>query len=306
MALPCFPEFIPVRLEDREPIQARLDAYRPETSELSFTNLFLWQEHYGIQWSVLGEWLLILCTAGGPRCHALPPVGPPRRAEVCRELLEYLRAERKAEDPQIERADARLSQELAGHPDFAIEPVRDHFDYLYLRKELAELAGKKYHGKRNHIAQFERRHTWRYESLDAGRAAACRELARHWCQIKRCEEDQGLSGESRAVETALLHIGSLDLRCGSILLDGRVAAFCLGEMLTPDTAVVHIEKADPDIPGLYPLINREFCRRAIPDAVFVNREQDLGEEGLRRAKLSYHPERLVEKFRIRLSRGIRA
>ncbi|NMB75043.1 MAG: DUF2156 domain-containing protein [Myxococcales bacterium] len=301
MAPPRFPEFTPVRIDDRNEFEARLAAYRPETSELSFTNLFLWQEHYGIQWSILDEWLVVICTAGGPRCHALPPVGPPNRAGVCRRLLEYLRAERGAADPQIERADERLVAELAGEPAFAVEPAREHFDYLYRRTDLAELSGKKYHGKRNHIAQFERRHAFRYESLDVVRAESCRELAARWCQVKRCQEDQGLTGESRAVEKALLHIAPLELRCGSIVVDGRVAAFCLGEMLNPETAVIHIEKADPEIPGLYPLINREFCRRAIPDAIFVNREQDLGEEGLRKAKLSYHPVRLVEKFRIRLA-----
>jgi len=107
-------------------------------------------------------------------------------------------------------------------------------------------------------------------------------------------------GEWQAVRLALQHFAELELAGGLILMDWRVEAFTLGELLNRDTAVVHIEKANPDIRGLYALINQQFCEQAWAATPFLNREQDLGEPGLRTAKLSYHPHRLVEKFRVKL------
>lgn len=108
-------------------------------------------------------------------------------------------------------------------------------------------------------------------------------------------------GEWGAIEEALKNFIALEMQGGVILIEGEVEAFTLGELLNKDTAVVHIEKANPEIRGLYALINQQFCEQAWGKVPFINREQDLGEPGLRTAKLSYNPIRLVEKYRIRLN-----
>jgi hypothetical protein len=182
-----------------------------------------------------------------------------------------------------------------------VEPVREHFDYLYRSQDLIQLAGGKYHAKRNHINTLERTYRWRYEPLEDRHLPACRELAAVWCRMKRCEEDLNLMGEWEAVGAALAHLEALQLQGGVILLDGRVEAFSLGELLNRETAVIHVEKANPEIRGLYALINQQFCQNVWAGVSYINREQDLGEPGLRTAKLSYHPHRLVEKFRLRLT-----
>jgi hypothetical protein len=295
---PRFPDFQPLALEDRQVIQPLLREYQPETSELTFTNLFIWKDHYGFRWSLAGDCLLVVSdTAAG--AWGYPPVGPGETAAEVLNLLGWLKEERRQADPRIERADARLATALAGTPGLNIEAVRDHFDYVYRTEDLINLAGGKYHAKRNHLNSFKQSHRFVYAPLTPEQVPACLKLTESWCRLKRCQDDLNLMGEWQAVRLALQHYEALQLTGALILMDWRVEAFTLGELLNRDTAVVHIEKANPDIRGLYALINQQFCEQAWAATPFLNREQDLGEPGLRTAKLSYHPHRLVEKYRIK-------
>ncbi len=298
---PEFPEFEPIELEDREVIQNVLDLYRPETSEWTFTNLFIWRSHYGFQWSMYGDWLIVLSATENQNSFFLQPVGPPSRLKIVRMLLGWLREEKGIENPRIERADLRLVSELQEATDLLIQPQRDHFDYLYRTEDLIRLSGNQYHSKRNHVNKFLRTYSFAYETLGEQHLGACSELAETWCQWRRCEEDMNLLDEWEAVEQALKNFRALVLSGGVILIDGKVEAFALGEQLSADTAVVHAEKANPEIPELYAVINQQCSEKTWPQATFVNREQDLGEPGLRKAKLSYHPDHLAEKFSLRLA-----
>jgi hypothetical protein len=296
---PIFPEFKPLVLEDRDILQRLLWDYQPETSELTFTNLFIWREFYRFSWCLERDWLLIISDSPGGS-WALPPIGPPPRAAVCLKLLQWAGINRTAV-PSLARADARLAAELAQVGGFIIEPQRDHFDYVYRSADLMQLPGVKYQAKRNHIHQFQRSHPISYEPLQDKHLAACLELAAEWCTLKSCDEDLGLQGEWDAVRAGLSNFQDLNLVGGVILVADRVAAFTVGELLNQDTAVVHLEKANPAIPGIYAVINQEFCRHSWSQAPLINREQDLGLPGLRMAKMEYHPHRLVEKFRIQLA-----
>ncbi len=268
---------------------------------MTFTNLWMWRSHYGYQWSLDGDRLVVVSAGAGGEAWALPPVGPPPRVDLCRRVLGWLRDERGVADPAIERADSRLAAELAGQAEFVVEPVRDHFDYVYRAEDLIRLPGGPYHAKRNHINSLARSGRYRYEPLGAEHLAACRELSGRWCDIKRCDLDMSLMGEWAAIDAALGDFQALGLQGGVILVNDRVEAFSCGELLNSATAVIHLEKANPEMRGLYAAINQEFCQRAWAGVDYINREQDLGEPGLRTAKLSYHPHHLVEKFRIRLA-----
>lgn len=298
MSVPTFPEFKTLELKDKDIFQKFLKLYKPETSELTFTNLFVWRSHYKFQWSLYKDWLFIVSLEGEYGTFAMEPVGPSPRGEVVRNVLEWMRDENKENNPRIERADERIVSEIEGAKGIMIEPTRDHFDYVYLRDELVQLAGNKYRSKRNHINQLLRTYSYRYSDLTDEHIQDCIELQDRWCEMKRCEDDLDLLGEWDAVKEILNSYESLDVQGGVVTIENKVMAFTIGQMLNENTAVVHIEKADPDIPGLYPVINQQFCENNWKDARYINREQDLGMPGLREAKLSYYPDHLVKKFRI--------
>ncbi len=298
---PEFPKFKPVELEDRGLIKEILWKYQPQTAEWTFTNLFIWRSYYAFQWSTYRDWLIVLCKAKANDFCALQPIGPPSRLEVVRMLLRWLQKEKGGKEPYIERADQCLISEIEGAKDLVVKPIRDHFDYVYRRKDLVELTGRKYHSKKNHINKFLRFYSFTSSSLNESHRGACRELVDRWCQLRRCGEDMDLLGEWEAVGQALIHFPALKLQGEVILIGNEVKAFALGELLNKKTVVVHIEKADPEIPELYTVVNQQFCAKNRADILYVNREQDLGVPGLRKAKLSYYPDHLAEKFQVSLA-----
>jgi hypothetical protein len=297
---PIFPEFKSIELSDRQVITGFLDRYRPQTSELTFTNLFIWRAYFRWEWSILDDRLIIISSNETGGAFALPPIGVPPRTDVTRSILAYLGGDRGAKPPTVQRADRRLVEELSSADDFSVEQTREHFDYVYATKDLIELAGRKYHAKRNYINRFRAEYEFSYESLNETHIAACLGLAGEWCRVRNCCDDLGLLGEYKAVREALTHYSDLGLLGGVITIDGKVRAFTLAEALNPETAVVHVEKADPDVRGLYAMINQQFCAHALSGFDWVNREQDLADEGLRKAKESYYPQRLEEKYRVGL------
>jgi hypothetical protein len=297
--VPQFPAFKQIGIEDRDLIDSIFREYRPGTSELNFTNLFIWRSHFGFEWSLYRDWLLVVGANSGNGVQALPPIGPPSRVDVARMLLGWMRDERNIPEPAIDRADARLASELEGSGGFVVEPVRDHFDYVYLAEDLIALSGKTYRAKRKHLKYLLRSYAMVYEPITEAHVDACLDLAEDWCTLRRCEDNLNLLGEWDATREALSHLRRLQIKGGVILINGKVEAFTLGERLNDETAVVHIEKANTEIRGLYAAINQQFCEKQWSDTRFINREQDLGEPGLRKAKLSYDPDHLVEKYKIR-------
>lgn len=294
-----YPDFKPIEIDDRGLINGILRSYAPSASEYTFTNLFIWREFYKFQWSMYKDWLLIISGLEGSE-FALQPVGPPSRREAACTLLEWLKKEKKTAAPVIKRADSMFIREIENSPEILFEPNRDDFDYVYNIPDLINLSGKGYHGKRNHINKFLRTNTFTYASMTEEHLDECGSLAKEWCLSRRCDEDMTLMGEWSAIKEALANFRILELTGGVVFVDGRIRAFALGELLNKETAVVHIEKAGPESPALFTLINQQFCEQAWSKVPFINREQDLGIPGLRKAKLSYRPCCYVEKYNVSL------
>jgi hypothetical protein len=160
------------------------------------------------------------------------------------------------------------------------------------------LKGKKYDGKRNHINKFKKLYEYEYIPLKEEHLDECCRITEAWCSERSCDEHKGLYCEKLANFELIKNFRALGCKGALIKVNGRFEAFTIGEMLNSDTAVIHIEKANGSINGLYTYINQQFCLNQWHDAKYINREQDLGSEGLRKAKLSYKPVNFIDKYSI--------
>lgn len=193
---------------------------------------------------------------------------------------------------------ARLDKFLKKYKNYDLIPERDNFDYVYSREALSQLSGKKYHSKRNHISAFTKKYKWEYESLNDDNKDEFLKFAYKWYTDKDFKNDEGLMAECKALHEILSSDISMDYKGGMIKIDRNIVAATLGSPINSYTFDIHFEKADVDFQAAYAVINKEFALRELGGYKYINREDDLGIEGLRKAKLSYKPEFLVEKFNL--------
>ena len=178
--------------------------------------------------------------------------------------------------------------------------VRDTFDYIYSSEDLINLAGKKYQPKRNHISYFMKNNNWSYERLSEYNIPECLEMSKLWLEGSLEEYREELEGELKIIKRVFDNYDKLDYVGGVLRVDGRVVAYTMGEPASKDVFCVHIEKAFSDIRGAYPMINQQFVKNELSSYKYINREDDTGAENLRKAKLSYYPAILAEKYEAKL------
>lgn len=292
--IPIFPRFKPIELADKEELSCHQTTHPPLTSEYTFTNLFAWRAAGNYHLARFHDGYLIRKGTEGAYAF-LQPLVAEKKADAVRECLAYL--QECSRQPAIERVDESFLQEIPADGCTFLED-RDQFDYLYSVQELIELPGERFHDKKNLLAQCRKKYRYLYRPLDTAAVLECLSFAHDWCVERNCEKNESLSRENCAVTQMLAHYNDLDIMGGALEIDGELSAFTLAERLDRDTIVIHVEKARAGIVGAYQAINREFLFHAANDYTYVNREQDLGVEGLRKAKLSYNPVRLLKKFRI--------
>lgn len=289
MSLPLYPEFKRVGLEDLAIFKDFLDREPSGVCEMNFANIYIWKDSENPRWTVLNGNLCVFLEPDFEPPYALPPVGGDRVRETVASCLE--RTARLSRVPE-----EFVARHGAG---FRAEEDRENFDYIYASRDLAELKGKKYDGKRNRIRKFESTfpHQRHYHRLAREDTAGCAQLLEDWFEGK-ANGDAYMKAEKKAILRALESFEALGLRGGVVKVGARVEAFTLGTRLTDDTAVIQVEIANPGLVGLAQWINREFVRREWTGFPFINREQDVGIDGLRQAKLSYQPVRLLKKFNL--------
>ncbi len=295
--------FHPPKLEDKPWVDRLLAQADYRGCDYNFTNLFTWKDAYRMEIAREGDFLLThICSRIG--CSYLYPAGRGPLEPVVR-ILEADALERGAPLRLVCLTAPQTAQLEAAFPgEFTFAADRDGFDYLYDINRLADLGGKKLHAKRNHINRFiENNPGWVYEELTPERLPQCLEMDKEWyrrsLQREGAAEEQDLGDEVIALRLAMEHYQALGLEGGLIRVDGRVVAFTMGDKLSSDTYDVHFEKAYGEIQGAYAVINREFARwvrERHPEIRYLNREDDMGVEGLRKAKESYYPDLMVEKY----------
>lgn len=287
MEIPVYPASRAIAISDKTLLDRLLTALQPRISELTFAGIYLFRHAHDYRLTTVSDSIIVLGRGYDGSEYFLPPLG----GDVAG-ALKIMFEDRLP----LYGADDRF---VAGHLEKSrqqITELRDSFDYLYSREELATLPGSRFHKKKNRINYFTNRHTYTVNIFSGEHINGCLNLLDRWRQYSMAEADNSLLLEVEATAEALNCAELLGLEGVVVTVNDSVAAFALGERLNSDTAVCHFEKADPFTEGLYQLINREFARLLFQDCRFLNREQDLGRAGLRSAKLSYHPVELVRKY----------
>ncbi len=290
-AVPEFPQYREIALSDKPLFDEALARMRPEISAYNFTNIFAWREVHKARVSRLMDALVVTYHEKAPTL-CLEPIGAADPVAVIGEIV--------SRDPGIRFGylSRGTAEQFFGSPAFKVELDRDNSDYVYLASDLIDLPGRKFDAKRNFVNGLRAQTSYDYQELCAENVMGCHGFAEEWCEERTCDEDEGLSRERCAVYQMLSHFEELGIVGGAIVIEGKIVAFSIGEALNPDTLVVHVEKADSKVRGIYQLINNEFCIHEAANYTYVNREQDLGIPGMRKAKLSYQPERIVETYRL--------
>ena len=297
--LPAFPHFAPLDISHQGTIEDALAVEPPEVSELNFAETFAWHEVRQTRLSDLGGAICLFITRYGRRCF-YPPMGAHEPAAAMRTMLLWLRAQ--GEEGYVYGLTGRQAAVAAASGELLAEEDPDNADYVYRTQDLIHLPGHNYDGKRNHIRNFTRSYRFAYAALEPRALPEVIDFQRQWFAGRRHTDLPGLAAEDQAVHELLRHFEDLPVTGATIRVDGRVEAFSVGSQLNDDTALVIAEKANSEIQGLYQAMNQMFCENALSRYTWVNREQDAGNAGLRRAKLSYYPHHMVAKYRVRLAR----
>lgn len=294
--------FHKVTLKDRDAVIALTEHNPYRNCDYSFSNLYCWSGLYGTEIAFhKGMMMVRFSNPAHDRQAYLVPIGTGDLREVLEDLRTDLREEGEDHIILMSVTNKALETLQALNPE-QIRDIsdRDYCDYIYLREKLATLAGKKLQSKRNHVNKFERLYPeWTYEEITADNVEKCIALEGVW--LDNTDTDSEKLTERKVVLEALRNREAIGLTGGCIKVGERVVAFSLGMPVTDDTFDVNIEKADTEYEGAFAIINREFARHVPEKYLYLNREEDLGVEGLRKAKLSYKPETILCKNTVVLS-----
>ena len=254
--------------------------------------MYLWAPFYNIEYAIVDD--MVVCRAGKDKKRYSYPIGQGDAKAVLDQIIKE--CEKDGTDFEMYGLIKDIVEIMVALYGDVFEVVydRDNADYVYLSEKLISLSGKKLHSKRNHINRFIANHEWSYEPINDENALECLVMLMQW-KLNNCTpEEIEKHDEICVAKNSIMYRKELGFTGGLIRCEGEIIAFSLGEPLNKDTFVVHIEKAFSHIQGAYPIINQQFVLHEAKDYKYINREEDCGEEGLRKAKMSYRPEKLEE------------
>ena len=297
--------FKEIELQDKEIFKKYLQGCEIKTDMANFTSLFLWKDWCGhTTWDIINDTIVVQKTFGDELFHFCPLSAD---KEKIVETIKILIAQAIEENKNLKFTEINDTQRdfiLKACPTcFNVKENRDGADYIYSVKDLIDLPGRAYSSKRNHINKFLRTYTdYEFKELGDKEIPDCLNYIQTWAQNHYNNEDVHFQGEYQGTLLALKHFNELDVKGLGLYVDGKMEGFTIGEELNPNTALIHIEKASSHIDGAYTILNREFLARCWNNYQFVNREEDMGMPGLRKAKESYHPVKLEMTYILELKR----
>jgi len=262
-----------------------------KASDYSLANIWGWAEEYGIKWSFAYD--LVWLKQTRPEEVFWAPVGDwdldwRKIYSRIKKPIRFIRVPEKLKQIWLEQL-----------PGIMVQESRDHWDYLYLVQELIELKGNKFHKKKNLLNQFVKKYDFTYVELEQTYIEHALALQTEWCLWKECFNSPALDAENKVIIRIFHDFDKIKGLFGAgLLVDQKMIAYTVAEELEPDTLVIHFEKGCPNYKGVYQAINQLFLKNSASGYKYVNREQDLGELGLRKAKESYHPVGYLKKYEV--------
>lgn len=288
--------FKDIELSDKPLFDSYFQANSYENSEFSFTNLFIWRLSYLFKYAIIDDHLCIIEKFRDLYPSIFPPLslGTADYATVLPILADFMHKQgyplilKSVTEKQKQEIESALPNKLLFRED------RNNNDYVYLSQDLIELKGKKFRQKRNHINKFVKSYPFEYEEMSDSNLQECLKTELKW--ISERDGDKSVLEEKQAISEIINNFHKLKVIGGVIRINGRVQAFSIGEKFNPDMAVIHIEKANTEYDGSFTIINQTFANKAWSDVTYINREEDMGIAGLRKAKESYNPVKMVKKY----------
>ncbi|SNR64647.1 hypothetical protein SAMN04488503_0583 [Humidesulfovibrio mexicanus] len=280
-------------LKHQEAYRAALAACPQVTSDYAFANLYGWTGHYGLGWRLADG--LVWIRQSLPKTILWAPVGDWAKVDwaglpCMAGPMRFTRVPEMLVEMWAKAFGSRLRAEEA----------RDHFDYVYSVPELMELKGNRFHKKKNLLNQFEKANIFEYTPMQDDCVEEVLDMQAEWHGWQE-HPSEALEAENEAISRVLKSFDRMGaLIGGTIRVAGKVIAYTVGEQLDRDTIVIHFEKGDTRFKGVYQAINKHFLAAQQGRFTLVNREQDLGDEGLRKAKLSYNPVQFMKKYEVEL------
>jgi hypothetical protein len=289
-----------VDLEDRNTIESYFKLKKCGLSDFTFTNLFIWKNARDISYKIKDGSLIIKSQYPNEEPYIFTPFGSRELKKVILDLKDEF--EKDGHKLQIKSISPSQKEELEKHfLELDIVENRDRFDYIYSIPELTELKGRKFHGKKNHLNRFFENYSFSYEPISSKNRGELQKVWLEWFSKIEDKAPYGLKMESIGIVELLKKYDHLNLKGGLLRVEGKIVAFSIAEALSEECVVVHIEKADTSYHGAYQAINQQFLKQEWSGFKYVNREEDLGIEGLRKAKLSYHPVTFGKKYEVVIS-----
>lgn len=292
--------FKKLTLEDKKILDSYLKSLKYESCEYSFTTLYIWKDACDVQYAIYNDVLILKKTDFNGLSHFMQPVG--YEINDLKQIVNLLKEYKKEHNMNYLFGDVEEQfvddMKKCFHYELDFEEDRDGFDYVYEGDKLISLSGKKLHAKKNHYNQFIKNYEFTVKDINDVKTEDCIKSLEIWFQ-QREDKDKYLLYEIDAVRDLLENKDIFDIKGMVVIIDDKICGLTIGEKINEDSALIHVEKADPSIKGLYAFINKTFVEKYFSDVKNINREQDLGIPGLRKAKESYKLFSFVKKFIIR-------
>ncbi|MBQ7131132.1 MAG: DUF2156 domain-containing protein [Oscillospiraceae bacterium] len=290
-------EFEPVKIDDVDWASQLLENSGNSGCEFNFANNLAWSRTYNLKRCSF-DGLYILSAGENETLRFMLPVGNGDFKSAFSEMKKY--SESFSKPLEIYGITDATMPFVRAHFDdrFRVTEDRDSFDYIYLSEKMVSLSGKKLHSKRNHLKRFETNYDFSYNEICERDFDDCIAFAAQSYNENLSYDDESAVGEQYAIHTYFEHFDRLKMHGGVLRIDGKVRAFTLGSAINTSVCDINIEKADRSFEGSYTAICNSFAKSYGCNFKYINREEDLGLEGLRKSKLSYCPEFLLKKYRV--------